>query len=251
MAIPPIGKSPAAALRAGRGGLGGGRFAPAWGAEVVSSNIVGYHKLDLTANDFFIGGSQFTTVGEADTIGVQDLMSSGLAEGDSIQFFQGSSYHTFTYYDVNFDEDWNEIGAGFTDEETGTIGTKEVSLGEAFWIKTGANTTVVFNGEVKTNATVTVSCGGGFALTAVPCPASVSLQDVKFDGIAEGDSIQFREGNGYHTFTYYDVNFDEDWNEVGPGWTDEETGVLANLQLDLNKGFWLKAAADTVTISVK
>ena len=30
-----------------RGGLGDGRAAPAWGAEVVSSNVVGYQKLTL------------------------------------------------------------------------------------------------------------------------------------------------------------------------------------------------------------
>lgn len=87
-------------------------MAPAWGAEVVSSNIVGYNKVAVTANSFDILGSQFTAIGDT-TIDIQDIVGDGIEEGDNILFFNGAGYDSYTYSSVTFDADRNMLGRPF------------------------------------------------------------------------------------------------------------------------------------------
>ena len=235
----------------GRGEIGGWRpaAAPAWGAEVVSSNIVGYNKVDVTANSFDILGSQFTNIGETD-IDIQDLITDGLSESDNILFFNGTGYDSFTFFEVTFDEDWNELGAGWQDDASGFRAVKTIAPGEAFWIKPVATKKMTFSGEVSAENTYTFVGGNANKLVAIPVPQKVDLQDVTFENIAESDSIQIYNGNGYDSYTYFDVTFDEDWNELGAGWQDDSTGARSTKEVDLGKGFWIKAASDSVTIGL-
>ena len=81
--------------------------APAWGAEVVSSNVVGYYKLNL-ANGYTQIGVQLQNVGDdAGTIGLNDLSFNGLTgydwdagtPGDSITIWDSASQsYAATYY---------------------------------------------------------------------------------------------------------------------------------------------------------
>ena len=115
----------------------GGRdfIAPAQAAEVVSSNIVGYNKLAVTANAFEILGAQFTSIGDTD-IDIQDLIVDGVAAGDNLLFFNGTGYDSYTYSDETYSEDWSQqLGPGWLDDEVGTRSSREVDIGKGFWIK--------------------------------------------------------------------------------------------------------------------
>ena len=76
---------------------------------MVSSNIVGYNKVDVTANSFDILGSQFSAIGDT-TIDIQDIVGDGIEECDNILFFNGAGYDSYTYSSVTFDADWNMLG---------------------------------------------------------------------------------------------------------------------------------------------
>ena len=232
-----------------KGNLSPPRNGPAHAADVVSSNIVGYNKVSVTVNAFDILGSQFTAIGDH-AIDIQDLFSEGLSESDNLLFFNGTGYDSYTYFELTFDEDWNELGAGWQDDATGFRATRSIAPGEAFWIKPVETKTMTFSGEVSTSTTYTFNGGNMNKLVAIPVPEKIDLQDVTFQNIAESDSIQIYNGSGYDSYTYFDLTFDEDWNELGAGWQDDSTGFRSDKEVDLGKGFWIKAANNSIEIGL-
>lgn len=224
-------------------------IAPAWAADVVSSNIVGYHKMELSSG-LSILGTQFVEVG-GDAISIQSMITDGAAMGDEILFFDGTSYETFPFDDVTFNENWEEAGPGWVDNETGTQAVRAVAPGEGFWYRNGSEKDITVAGEVPAATSVEVTCGGKLQLVSIPLPISVNLQNIKFEGIAATDEVMFFNGTTYDTFPYDEVTFDENWEEAGPGWVDNETGTQAKKVVDLHEGFWLRAAASKVTVSVE
>lgn len=223
--------------------------APAHAADVVSSNIVGYHKLGL-ASGLSILGTQFVEVG-GKPISIQDAITDGADQGDEILFFDGTTYETYPYDLVTFDENWDEAGPGWVDNETGTQATRTLTPGEGFWYRNGSQKDITVAGEVPATKSVTVTCGGKLQLVSISMPISIKLQDIKFDGVVATDEVMFFNGTTYDTFPYDDVTFDENWEEAGPGWVDNETGTQATKVVDLHEGFWLRSASATVTVSVE
>ena len=188
-----MGKSPAAALRAGRGGLGGGRLAPAWGAEVVSSNIVGYHKISLSPGYNMIGTS-FQTVGGDKEISVQDIKGSGLTgvdwtweteAGDTLLIWDAANkaYLTTLYYTGDTaTEEMTEEGAvpGTWFDLGDSYATSDYVFknGDAFWVlSSGANATVTIAGEVPTE-TDSISIVPGYNMIGNPYPKAVAVNDL-------------------------------------------------------------------------
>ena len=228
-----------------------GQRRPAWGAEVVSSNIVGYSKLSVAANAFEILGAQFTSIGESD-IDIQDLITDGVATGDNLLFFNGTGYDSYTYSDETYSEDWSEeLGPGWLDDEVGTRATRAISPGEAFWIRPIATETITAAGEVSVSTTYSFAGNDANKLVAVPVPMKLDLQDVEFKNIVAGDTIQTYNGSGYNSYTYSDETYSEDWSEeLGPGWLDDEVGTRSSREVDIGKGFWIKAAAQQIEIGL-
>jgi len=133
------------------------RIFPAWAAEVVSSNIVGYSKLEL-ANGYTMVGSAFLTVGGQNSISVQEIKASGLAGidwdtfdlGDTLMIWDASQqgYLTTLYYagDVQTESmTANGVTAGtWFDMDNFVPATTEIPVGGAFWIVTTNGGTLTF-----------------------------------------------------------------------------------------------------------
>ena len=90
-----------------------GLSAPAWGAEVVSSNVVGYQKLTLQAGYNLIANG-FRVVGTENAPAFQDMFSDSAANAtgttdqmtaDNIQTWTGTGYATYWFYDATGTED--------------------------------------------------------------------------------------------------------------------------------------------------
>ncbi len=228
-----------------------GRLRPAQAAEVVSSNIVGYNKLAVTANAFEILGAQFTSIGDTD-IDIQDLIVDGVAAGDNLLFFNGTGYDSYTYSDETYSEDWSQqLGPGWLDDEVGTRATRDVKPGEGFWIRPVASETITAAGEVSVGTTYTFAGNDVNKLVAIPVPMKVDLQNVDFKNIAAGDTIQTYNGSGYNSYTYSDETYSEDWSQqLGPGWLDDEVGTRSSREVDIGKGFWIKAASAEIEIGL-
>ena len=124
-------------------------LAPAWGAEVVSSNIVGYQKLDLR-NGFTIVGSQFVNVG-ADTKNIQELVAPDtdmVGLDASLNFQTELRVWSGTGYDIyGWDSEGDPEVAG-SDHKwvNGDLQVVDVTIpmGQGFWIKSTTAGTVTF-----------------------------------------------------------------------------------------------------------
>ena len=127
---------------------------PAWGAEVVSSNIIGYNKLSLTESTqattgYTMIGVPFCEVGgDALTFGTlftdeitKDLVGGyGQEDSDTVQIWGGGKYTTYYFSAADWSE---EMGDGEVDEyknnkwldEDGEPVSEAIDLCKGFWFK--------------------------------------------------------------------------------------------------------------------
>ena len=182
--------------------------APAWAAEVVSSNIVGYSKLDL-ANGFTMVGVPFQQVGTENTASVQNIKASGLAGFDWVAFDGGDTlliwdpsqqmYPTELVYsgDTQTAEmvDMGVPAGVWFDMATFAPADMELANGSAVWIVGSTATgTVTLSGEVPTNA-APVQLVAGFNMVANPYPKAAAINDVvSCSGLVGFDWVAFDGG---------------------------------------------------------
>ena len=209
---------------------------------------MGYHKMTLNEGLNLVG-PQFVAVG-ATSADLQSFIDAELETDNQILFYTGSGYEIYTYdSEITFDKDDNELGAGWSDSD-GYRAERNVDAAEGFWLRVAGSTPVTFSGEVSENS-VKVKTNGGLQLVSLPLPVEISMNDVEFEGLDTGDELLLYTGSGYEVYTYdAEITFDHDDNELGAGWSDPE-GYRAEKKLGINQGFWLRAAGDEVTISVK
>ena len=116
---------------------------PAWGAEVVSSNIVGYNKVNLSKGYNAIG-VQFVNVGGdpktlLDVVRLDDTYdgyTSAYKFPNQMQIWNGNGYDFYGWAgtsgtevddDPSLDNTWTDLGAEATDAT--------IPYGTAVWIK--------------------------------------------------------------------------------------------------------------------
>ena len=249
------GSPPRPRFALGRGGLVDGA-PPAWAAEVVSSNIVGYQKVTLQPGFNFVA-PQFTAVGGG-AIDLQsirlDVADEDVSGGDSIGILDagGSPIATYSW----FPAEWTASGekSGWIDGETGDLA--EVTLGNGLSILLDAATgteSVTISGEVSPVDSVVVS-QQGFNFVGNSTPVSIDLQDIQIDvadeDVTGGDSIGILDEGGSPIATY--SWFPAEWTASGEksGWIDSETGDLAEVTLAPGQGVLLDASSDNITISI-
>ena len=235
--------------------------APAWGAEVVSSNIVGYHKLDLSAGLNLIG-SQFLSVGGEDK-DIQELIvdDGGLAGLDEnllpqteLRVWTGTGYRTYGW-DPDGDPSVPGSDHKWVDGDLNVV-TVDVPAGFSAWISSPSVKTVTFAGEVVDGDTATQTIAGGLALLASPFPEATNLQSIQLDNSFPGldenllpqTELRVWTGTGYRTY-----GWDPDGDPSVPGsdhkWVDGDLNVV-NVSIPMGNGFWIKSASGgTVTFS--
>ena len=232
-------------MSASAGSAGIHTVAPARAADVVSSNIVGYEKINLAAGSTLVG-VQFSEVGgealSLAKVGTLPASDAGITEdGDfvtTLKCWTGNGYVTYGWSGTagtdlldnpELDNQWLDADLAPADEDADT------STG--FWVKAPKASTLTISGEVSTDASIAVSLSAGANIVANPYPVATKISDfgkldASFAGITEdGDfvtTLKYWTGNGYVTY----------------GWSGTAgTDLLDNPALD-NK--WLDADLATV-----
>ena len=245
--------------------------APAWGAEVVSSNIVGYQKITLQPG-FNLIGANFAAVGTGadiplgEVFGGTDVANATaggtMLEGDLIQIFdaadQGYSteYYFFTAngaYGAEYDNKWYDV----LNEDEPTTDAIPRSEATGFWYNSRANAPIVLTtaGEVSTNS-VTITIQPGFNCIVYPFPADFDFTklDWKTAGavaggtMLEGDLIQIFDAvdqgysQEYYFFTAngaYGAEYDDKWYDV----LNEDDPTTDKIPAGV--GFWYQHRGNT------
>ena len=234
-------------------------LAPAWGAEVVSSNIVGYQKLDLR-NGFTIVGSQFLNVG-ADTKDIQELVAS---DTDMVGLDANLNFQTElrvwsgTGYDIyGWDSEGDPEVAGSDHKWVNgdlQVMAFDIPVGEAVWIKSPAAASITLSGEVPEGTTQSQEIKVGFNLIANPFPVATSVQDIQLSDEIPGldENLNFQTELRVWSGTGYDIyGWDSEGDPEVAGsdhkWVNGDLQVV-DVTIPMGQGFWIKSTtAGTVT----
>ena len=257
---------------------------PAWGAEVVSSNIVGYTKVSLEAGLNLIG-SQFLLVG-GQTPNINELTTS--LDGQSgyddstysptteLRVWTGNGYDTYGWTgdllkdspelagemgvtDDSIDNQWLDMDYAVTEDP--------LANGQGFWIKAGSAGSVTLAGEVPSGDSITINLVAGLNLVAYPWPMNVDLAKIQVTGQKGYDNdsynptteIRVWAGNGYDTYGWTGSLLTDSPDLASEmGVTDDSLDnkwlnmdyEVPDEPINLGTGFWIKAQnAGTVTFS--
>ena len=246
-------------------------YVPAQAAEVVSSNVVGYNKIDL-ANTFSLVGLQFLDVG-GDSKDIQNFTSDNNLPGldgegafqTELRLWTGTGYKTLNWLGPNDGTalEAPELNSKWYDLDNDGLAVGEIGAGEAAWIKipSGETASVTFSGEVPDGATTNLDVRLGFTLLANPFPVAMNVQSVQLSNTIpglDGDGAFQTElrrwtGTGYRTYGWL---ADGDGTaleapELNCKWYDLDGDQVANFEFRVGEGFWIVSpkAAGTVTFT--
>ena len=223
-------------------------IAPARAADVVSSNIVGYEKLALTADDYKMGGIQFVGVGGG-AVTLNDLFSStDIPYGTEIMFLNESgSYDHFKYIEEAYDG--KDFVPGWADGDEYLV-TDPVVNGSGFWVQAPEATTLTQAGQVSDEATESITIpANDYTMVCNPFPEGFNPNEVTWSSdLAYGTEIMTSSGDGYAHFKYIEEAYDG--TDFVPGWADGDEYLVTTPIAGNGEGFWVLAPSE-VTLSVK
>ena len=227
--------------------------APAQAAEVVSSNIVGYEKLNLTANSFVMGGIQFVGVGNT-AVTLADLFAGeDIPFGTEIRFLNDEGRYVYYKYVADaFDEDTEEEMAGWADGD-GLVASDPVLNGDGFWISSPQNYAITQAGQVDGRSSVKLTLSADdFHMVCNPFPTGFNPNEVTWSQTPPvGTEIRVLNSKGqYQYFKYQSDAFDEETEEELAGWADGDGLYVKNDIAGVGQGFWIKVPGQSLEVTI-
>ena len=233
--------------------------APAFTAEVTSSNTVGYQKITLAANKMDILGQSFKTIGE-NTTSVQAIDVAGdfsQVGGDWIMVWddEAETYTRLYYWGASVDGVFTDdtyttsLGAGWGDPGQIVVDLN-VNPGRGFWGNAENGGTIILKGEVPTSGEISAEANK-MKLVVNPYPVDTDIQTIGVGGNFSqvgGDWIMVWDSeNETYTRLYYwgasvDGVFTDDTytTSLGAGWGDPGQIVIRHT-IPAGHGFWVNA----------
>ena len=238
---------------------------------MVSSNIVGYNKVTLSAG-FNLIGSQFLNIGQG-TQDINEFANNNTLPGlddeyefqSTLRVWNGVGYTTYGWYadgDGSDPEmDWPEADAKWIVNDQSDIAEVDMPAGQGYWIYTPTQATVTFSGEVPEGETKTIDVAKGFNLVANPFPEEIDIQTIQPDLPGLDANFEFQttlrvwNGVGYTTYGWYadgdGSNPEMDWPEADAKWILNDQSDIADVKIPIGAGFWIytPTAAGSVTFT--
>ena len=218
----------------------------------MSSNIVGYEKLNLAANTFAMSGVQFELVGGGSGTLSDFFSSSDIPYGTEIRFMnERGAYDVFKYLEEAYDEDTDDFVPGWADGFENLV-SDPVDAGTGFWVKAPENYDLTQSGQVADASTITITLTADtFQMVCNPFPTGFNPNEVTWGNLEYGTEIRVLNSRGaYDVYKYLEEAYDEDTDDFVPGWADGFENLVVSDIATVNQGFWIKSAtATTITIS--
>ena len=229
-------------------------YAPARAADVVSSNIVGYEKVNLTDKTYKMGGVQFVGVGDTD-VTLNDLFTGEIAYGTQIMFLDPvtGAYITYKYLAEAYDADLDDFVPGWADGKENLV-VDPVDAGSGFWFfPANGDTTVTQAGQVASDNSISVSVPAGqYTMVINPFPEGFNPNKVTWNAdLAYGTQIMTLGPTGaYVSYKYLAEAYDASVDAFVPGWGDGKENLVADDIVGVGEGFWVLAPAGaTITFA--
>ncbi len=196
-------------------------------AQVYSENIVGYAKNTLPSAGFsLVAPAQFGGAAGEVTL---DNAFSGVAGGDKVYVYNGTTYDIYSYFE----------GYGWFDSLFNPAGSVALSAGDAVWYQGAASAVVMMAGEVPSSTSIQVAVSTGFNLVSNPYPVAMALDDIDVSGFAGNEKVYVYNGTTYDIYTYF----------AGYGWFDSLFNPAGGVEVPVGQGFWLEASAGQIVFN--
>ncbi len=228
--------------------------APAWGAEVVSSNVVGYQKVTLAAENYTLLAPMFTYVGGgdkevSDLFAENDFTSADTdADADFIELWEVGAYSRKYFFSSDAGDAWSDATDGF-DETTDTVDGK---LGFWFYNRDTNDKEVTLAGEVATEDVEVELVANNYTLIGNPFAAPLPIKSIvavsgnftSADTDADADFIELWEDGAYSRKYFFSSDAGDAWSDATDGFDETEDTVPAGL------GFWFFRRGTSMTIKL-
>ncbi len=215
---------------------------PAWAAEVVSSNTVGYQKITLTAGNYTLVSPTFEPVGGGEKrikeIFAEDsfVAADNAGDADYIDLWEGGGYSRTYFFSSDAGDAWSDAQDGF-DETDDTI-----PAGLGFWLysQAASDKTVTLAGQVPTNSIVVDIEGDNYTLLGNPFAAPLPIKSIvaaegaftSADNAGDADFIDLWEDGGYSRTYFFSSDAGDAWSDAQDGFDETDDTIPAGL------GFW-------------
>ena len=227
---------------------------PAWAAEVVSSNTVGYQKVTLAANNYTMLAPMFAYVGGGekaipDIFEEDDFVSADTDGGaDSIYLWEDGGYTRTYFFSSDAGDAWSDAQDGF-DETTDTLPT---GLGFWFYNRSDSDKTVTLSGEVPTNNIVVDIVADNYTMLANPFSAPLPVKSIvpvtgeftSADTDGGADSIYLWEDGGYTKTYFFSSDAGDAWSDAQDGFDETDDTIAPGL------GFWFFRRGEAMKVEL-
>ena len=256
---------------AAAGPWGGSVAQASWAEAVVSSNVVGYQKLDIPAGGYALLANPFVEVGTGSTTpegyAINDMFAddtdkstagNSMGLGDQLQVWDPTVQGYTTYFfsaRTTPAKQWAAVA-------TPRVATEEsFELGDGFWYlnRSSESYKLTVSGEVSTKEVQVTLAPSGYTLVCNPFPVDLPLNDENIDwatagstagnSMGLGDQIQIWDTavQGYTTYFFSARTTPaKQWAAVATPRVATEDAIPAG------QGFWYLNRGDTaITITLK
>jgi hypothetical protein len=230
-----------------------GGFAPARAADVVSSNIVGYEKVNLSKNTYFLSGSQFVKVGGgAGTL--NDLFAGADIPFDTevLTLNASGSYDHFYYLEEAYDAVSDDFIQGWGDGSEEYV-TDPIPPGTGFWVKAPADYSLTQAGEVVSSDSITIDVPAGqLVMIANPFPEGFNPNAVTWSANLPYDTeiMTLNASGSYDHFYYLEEAYDAVSDDFIPGWGNGSEEYVTENIASFGQGIWIQSTeAISLTIT--
>ena len=213
----------------------------------MSSNIVGYEKLNLKAGSFVMGATQFQLVGGGSGT-LSDLFSANdIPYNTEIRVVNESgSYDIYKYLDEAYNPVTDDVEEGWADGFAELV-KDPFDPGTGFWVKAPENYELTEAGEVPSEATITLTLTPGmFQMISDPYPEAFNPNKVTWENLEYNTEIRVPNASGsYDIYKYLDEAYNAQTDDVEEGWADGFAELVLTPIADIKQGFWIRSTAET------
>ena len=224
--------------------------APAFTAEVESSNIVGYQKITLPENRMTIIGNQFQVVGGG-AINIQDVTPNENFDVDGEDWLRTYDPLTGVYTSVIFlsEDNCGVEGGAWCDDNAEPVDF-EINNGQGVWCKTvHADSKVSFAGEIASVNTISLPVNR-MTIVCNPLPMAVNIQDIAPNENFDVDGEDWLRTYNPLTGVYTSVIFlsEDNCGVEGGAWCDDNAEPV-DFDIAAGQGFWVKSVHEDAALT--
>ena len=209
--------------------------------------MVGYQDIEVSGEGFTLIAPTFEKI-DGEVFTLADLKGNFI-DAESVQFTDGDfntdkEYFYFTVEGMGVEKD------GWYDEDMNLADNVPVPNGASLMFASQGTTSIQFSGAVSKSKIKVTTVDTGFTAVGNSRPMNVKLSDIKFEGVADADSIQFIDSNGgtekeYFYFTVSGMGVEAD------GWYDGDMNSVDKEEIPACSGVLFSAVNGTsVNISI-